>query len=369
MSSASATAMRMVLGRIEAASKLIHNRDVVAKDITNPGPRGVKGGVLSQTGLKRLDPKHQGTVLQMLGEVSDRLLGGGSQMTSMETLTEPGAKEKVLVWADAAAFLASRIQGPSDQCEVPHENRKADMSSAAASALSTTLARMEAAHRLASNSEMVVQDIINPGPKGLKGGALTQTNLTRVSQADKASVQKMVVSLCCRLLGQEVSGPSMPEEAKVWVAAATFLSGRIQGSRNDCPPRQADMSKFAAASMQKVLAQIEASSKLTSNRDTVVKDICNSGSNAVGGGSVTQTNLKRLPTSQQQTVQAMVSEVCSRLLGKNESEPGPSDAKVWAEAAKYLHQRIQATSKEMLGRKRDMSVAAATAMRTTLAQI
>merc|ERR1719160_692256 len=210
MSAASATAMCAVLGRIEVASKLIHNREVVAKDITNPGPRGVKGGELSQTGLTRLDPKHQQTVFQMLGEVSDRLLGGGSQMTSVEALTEPGAKEKVLVWADAASFFASRIQGPSDRCEVPHENRKADMSSAAASALSTTLARMEAAHRLASNHEMVIQDITNPGPKGLKGGALTQTNLTRVSQADKTTVQHMVKSVCCRLLGQKVSGPSTP---------------------------------------------------------------------------------------------------------------------------------------------------------------
>merc|ERR1711904_207391 len=123
---------------------------------------------------------------------------------------------------------------------------------------------------------------------------------------------------------------------------------------------------FAAASMQKVLAQIEASSKLTSNCDTVVKDICNQGSTAVNGGSVTQTDLKRLQPGQQQSVQAMVIEVCGRLLGKQE---GPSDAQVWAEAAKYLHQRIQAPSKEMPGRTRDMSVAAATAMRTVLAQL
>merc|ERR1719301_257935 len=290
-------------------------------------------------------------------------------MMSVQALKEPGAKEKVLVWADAANFLASRIQGPSDQCEVPHENRKADMSSAAASALSTTLARMEAAHRLASNMTMVIQDIVNPGPKGLKGGTLTQTKLTRVDQKDKASVQNMVVAVCCRLLGQEVSGPSTQEEAKVWVAAATFLSGRIQKSRNDCPPRQADMSIFAAASMQKVLAQLEASSKLTSNVDKVVKDICNQGSTAVNGGSVTQTDLKRLQPGQQASVDAMVREVCGRLLGKSAAAPGPSDAQVWADAAQYLNSRIQATKKEMPGRKRDMSVGAATAMRVALAQI
>merc|ERR1719335_453455 len=181
-------------------------------------------------------------------------------------------------------------------------------------------------------------DIINPGPNGLKGGALTQTNLTRVDQKDKASVQKMVVAVCSRLLGQEVSGPSTPEEAKVWVAAATFLSGRIQKSGVDCPGRQADMSIFAAASMQMVLAQLEASSKLTSNRDTVVADICNQGSTAVNGGSVTQRGLKRVQSVQHPSVQAMVKHVSDRLLGKKVSAPGPSDAQVWAEAAKYLHQ-------------------------------
>merc|ERR1719389_954929 len=133
--------MKTVLGQIEVACKMIWNRETIVMDITNSGARGVKGGELSQTDPKRLDPKNKAAVDAMVREVSDRLLGGGSQMTSVEALTEPGAKEKVLVWADAASFFASRIQGPSDQCEVPHENRKADMSSAAASALRTTLAR------------------------------------------------------------------------------------------------------------------------------------------------------------------------------------------------------------------------------------
>merc|ERR1719159_945416 len=66
MSLASATAMRNALGHIEAASKLMHNREMVVKDITNQGPRGVKGGELSQTNLKRLEPKHQAAVDAML---------------------------------------------------------------------------------------------------------------------------------------------------------------------------------------------------------------------------------------------------------------------------------------------------------------
>merc|ERR1719310_2437018 len=162
MSSASAAAMRTVLGHIEAASKLMWNRETVVKDICNPGPVGVKGGELSQEELQRLDPSHRGEVDAMVREVADRLLGGGSPfMTSVTSLSDPDLKEKALVWAYAASFLASRIQGPGDECDFPHENRSADMSNAAATALRTTLARMEAAHRLATNFETVVKDITN----------------------------------------------------------------------------------------------------------------------------------------------------------------------------------------------------------------
>jgi len=363
MSLAAANAMCTVLGRIEAASKLMWNRETVIKDITNDGSRGIYGGELTQTGLKRLDGKHLSTVDAMVREVCDRLLGNGSQMTSVRALFEPGAKEKVLVWADAAGFLASRIQGPSDDPGPTDPDRKADMSTAAATALRTTLMRMEAAHRLASNCERVVQDITNPGPQNIDGKPLTQLNLTRVAPKHKASVQEMVKAVCGCLLSQEVSGPSTPEEAMVWLQAATYLSGRIQKSHGDMPGRAPDMSFAAGIAMQKVLAQIEAASKLMSNREKVVKDICNPGSTAINGGQVTQTDLKRLPPGQQSSVMAMVDEVCSCLLGK---KSGPNSE--WSAAAKYLHHRIHAASKEMPGRKRDMSMAAATAMRTVLAQ-
>ena len=120
--------------------------------------------------------------------------------------------------------------------------------------------------------------------------------------------------------------------------------------------------------MQKVLAQIEAASALMSNRQKVVQDICNPGMSAVNGGQITQTDLKRVSADQQSSVDAMIGEVCGRLLGKSSSKAGP-DAQVWADAAQYFNGRIQATSEEMPGRNRDMSVAAATAIRTTLAQI
>merc|ERR1719324_560871 len=243
-------------------------------------------------------------------------------MTSVEAIA--GAKQQALVWADAASFFASRIQGPSDECDFPHENRKADMSNAAATALRTTLGRMEAAHRLACNYEMVVNDITNPGPNGLKGKPLTQLNLTRVDPKHKASVEEMVKAVCSRLLSQEVSVNLSPEKALVWIQAATVLSGRIQKSHTDMPGRAPDMSFAAAIALQKVLAQIEAASKLMSNKEKVVKDICNQGSTAVNGGSVTQTDLKRLQPGQQSSVDAMVGEVCSRLLGKNATATRPA---------------------------------------------
>jgi len=319
----------------------------------------------------------------MVREVCDRLLGGGSPlMTSVNSLSDPDFKEKALVWAHAASFLANRIQGPGDDCDFPHQQRAADMSNAAATALRTTLARMEAAHRLATNFETVVKDITNPGPSAVGGGELTQLNLKRVKAVNKLEVEEMVKAVCSLLLGQPVmtsyqdgelpaasprtprTGPSTPQDALVWVQAATFLSGRIQKSADEMPGRAPDMSLHAALAMQKVLAQIEAASKLMSNREKVVKDICNQGSTAVNGGQVTQTALKRLQPGQQASVNAMVREVEGCLLGKT---PGPSDAQVWPDAAKYLHLRIQSTSKEMPGRTRDMSVAAATAMRTVLA--
>jgi len=113
MSASEAAAMRTVLGRVEAASKLVSNRDTVVKDITNPGPRGVNGGELTQTHLKRVDGKHRSSVDDMVQEVCGRLFGKGSKMTTVKALSEPSAKEVVLVWAEAAGFLAARIQGPT----------------------------------------------------------------------------------------------------------------------------------------------------------------------------------------------------------------------------------------------------------------
>jgi hypothetical protein len=179
----------------------------------------------------------------------------------------------------------------------------------------------------------------------------------------------MLTAVCGRLLGKAVSGPSTPEEAMVWAQAAMFESGRIQGSADACPGRAPDMSSYAAAEMRTALGQIEAASKLFSNHEKVVQDITNPGPNGVNGGQLTQTHLKRMDRQHQASVDAMMKEVRSRLLGNKVSEPTTEQVAVWGEAARFFVARFQTSAGECPGRQADMSSAAATAMCTVLAQI
>jgi hypothetical protein len=363
MSAAQAEAMKTVLGQIEAASKLMNNREVVCKDIINSGSTGVYGGMLTQRGLQRLDPKHRDIVNDMLREVTARLLGKKAQI--------PSGDEKVKVWADAASFFGSRIQS-ADSADNPreHSNRKNDMSRAAAGALKTVLGQLEAAHRLMSNRDTVVRDITNSGPDAVNGGRITQKELKRVNPQYKAAVAEMIKAVCSHLHGQDVNLPAKPEEALAWAEAASYLHGRVQASDRDCPGRARDMSLHAAKAMRTSLAQLEAASKLKSNRQTVVQDICNSGRKGVNGGGLTQTALKRVDPAQTAKVDAMIGELCDRLSGKKLTGPPTSqDAQVWAQAATYFSQRIQASAREQIGRNPDMSKGAAVAMRAVLSTI
>merc|ERR1711897_88621 len=124
--------------------------------------------------------------------------------------------------------------------------------------------------------------------------------------------------------------------------------------------------------MRAVLAQFEAGCKLTSNFDKVKSDIINPGPVAIGGGVLTQLNLKRVGGAHQaavESVDAMLRELCSRLFGNKKSEPSMAEVRVWQEAATFLNGRIQGVSDECPGREAAMSFAAATAMRAVLAQI
>jgi len=133
------------------------------------------------------------------------------------------------------------------------------MGSSAATGLRTALGQIEAASKLMSNREKVVQDITNAGPKGVNGGQLSQTHLKRLDRQHQASVDAMMKEVCSRLLGTTTCDPST-EQVQVWGAAAKFFAARIQASKGECPERGADMSSGAATAMRTVLAEITSKS-------------------------------------------------------------------------------------------------------------
>merc|ERR1719387_1575052 len=195
----------------------------------------------------------------MIREVCVRLLGNKMSESSSETTATNYWPD----WQDAALFLNDRIQASAADCP----GRNADMSPAAAKELRAVLAKitrtspkidpscLEAAQMLMFNAERVVSDIVNPGPKNIDGKALTQTNLRRVDPSQRAAVEAMMGEVCIRLLGKVPSKASSGEEG-VWGQAATYLSGRVQGTREECSGRNPDMSAGAAAALKKVLGQM-----------------------------------------------------------------------------------------------------------------
>merc|ERR1712187_425093 len=259
------------------------------------------------------------------------------------------------VWADAAGFFAQRVQCTSIDNSYMNE-RKPDMTAHAGQQLREVLARMEAAYRLSFNMQAVCADITNSKPE-------TQLELKRIATQNKPAVEKMLNAVVAHLLNRSVATPSTTSEAAVWADAAVHLSARIQSTEEDCPGRAPDMSWFAGFMMRKVLAQIEAHAKLYSNHENVVKDITNP-------NPLTQLSLKRVDSTSQKSVDVMVREVCGRLLGTRTTEPeSVIQSQVWADAATYLHGRIQSSAWQCKGRNPDMSHGAATELRKVLAQI
>lgn len=345
MTPGQAEQMRQALGQIEAASKLIYNFDTVVKDITNSRSVGVYGEELTQPELKRIDPKNKALVEAMLKEVCNRLFG--------KAAVDPRSLDDMKVWAAAAGFFAQRVQCPDSECPT---DRVPDMTVHAGRQLRQVCVRMEAACKLSSNMASVSTDITNANPK-------TQTELQRIDVKNQTAVDNMLKAVVALLLNQSVPMPSTQSEAAVWKDAAVYLHRRIQSKGEDCPGRAPDMSPLAAAMMRRILGQIEAHAKLYSNLEKVVEDITNP-------NPKTQLNLKRVDRTNQKSVDIMVREVCSRLLGTRTNEPeSVTQTQVWADAAEYLHGRIQSSVAQCPGRDPDMSREAATEMRKVLAQI
>ena len=115
----------------------------------------------------------------------------------------------------------------------------------------------------------------------------------------------------------------------------------------------------------------EAAKKLIMNHEAVLRDITNPLPRS-------QLELKRLPWTAATHIDRALHEVASRLLGCNTHRTPSSErqAAVWAATAQFLSKRLQATTEdaqrnppEMRERKPDMSVGAAEAMRTVLADV
>merc|ERR1712048_630377 len=306
----------------------------------------------------------------MIKDVSGRLLGNRRLLFNVfEALTPvPANSEDAKVWAQAAGFLAGRVQGSPGECP----GRAPDMSTRAAIALRKVLAKVEAANLLTINREKVVMDITNSGPSAIGGGTLTQTNLKRVDPNDATAVNAMITAVSARLNGDPTGVTSNLKEARVWAKAASFLSERIQGSVSACPGRAPDMSSDAATMMRTALGEIEAAAMLSSNRDKVYQDITNTKDIGIGGGKLTQTNLKRVGPKDAPYVRSMLREVSERLVGNSTSVATKSEdeKRVWAEAARFLSRRIQAAGDQRCpGRAPDMSQNAATRMKAVLTEI
>merc|ERR1711971_343697 len=152
------------------------------------------------------------------------------------------------------------------------------MSEGAASALRTSLEKItadtfkitaagpEAAKALQDNFTRVVQDITNPGPKNIDGKDLTQKLLKRVDMEHQTTVEAMIKEVCARLQGKAgTAAPSHPGEAKVWAAAATYLSKRVQGTNDEKRGRNPDMSPEAAMALRMVLGEVAFHSEKVSN--------------------------------------------------------------------------------------------------------
>jgi len=251
MSHASTTAMLLVLGQIEAGSKILFERQLILNDIT-------KHLELNKVQIKpkntfNEDPDEKLLNMMLMSTSTNLLLGtpekvylpDSARQNDMQELVEMKERQ-VKLSAEAAKFLAARIQEPDWQN---------DMSSAAATVLRTFLGQAEAAWLLLLNRENVVKDITNAGG---------------INNAE--SVAKMVNEAGMQLLGDGVAVPlpdkemyGNPKDAQVWAHAAKFLCKRLQSCPPECEGLK-DMSPNAAGEMRAVLRQIELGAKLMSGQ-------------------------------------------------------------------------------------------------------
>ena len=132
-----------------------------------------------------------------------------------------------------------------------------------------------------------------------------------------------------------------------------------------------------AAAAHAHAARLEAASALVGNHARVLLDLTNPSETLnIDGKELTQRfTLRRLPVQDRSDVDAFLCEVARRLLGgplslaHNAGFSGGRRSAAWVQAAKYLTSRIQATPQQKAGRKPDMSVQAADAMKAVMGEL
>jgi len=287
--------------RVEAATKIISNRQAVLNDICNPARKSVSR-------IIEVVPAHLSIDVENgMRETARRLLGNSSMMP----INRPDGDGRE-AWVSMAKVMDARLQTSQEQCP----DRKPDMSAAAGNALRDVLkevcgeqfpsrvapfssgkmfkptnagpptcksdwssleralenynpglainaaakhsqqARFEAARKLITNRQAVLNDVCNPARK-------TMHNIHEVVPLHLAgTVESGMKETVRRLIGAPggVSRPDGPTELEAWVGMAKVISSRLQTSTQQCPNRAPDMSEEAAQALVDVLKEVSGAS-------------------------------------------------------------------------------------------------------------
>jgi len=113
-------------------------------------------------------------------------------------------------------------------------------------------ARVEAARKLITNRDRVLNDVCNPARKS-QPIPLKEV----VSQSHKSAAENGMKETARRLLGQPSSeNRHSAEDQKAWVDMAKIIDARLQTSSAQCPTRVRDMGEEAGAALRAVLKEV-----------------------------------------------------------------------------------------------------------------
>lgn len=266
----------------------------------------------------------------------------------------------------------------------------------------STQARDEAATKIIGNHVRLIRDICNPSAGlNIDSKPLTQKELVRVAPAMQPHVDQGLREVARRLLGfgQPVMLDKSEAAMEARAAAARYLYFRIQGTNEQKPGREPDMTLEAANAMIAVMIEVGdlqwepfmklhkgresemydpgvlAANKVVSNHFKFILDICNpSMIKNIDNIMLTQTELRRVPAKDAAHVDAALREACRILYDAVDIPQIKLDHSPAAQRARdlmvtYLETRIhteQSMPQPAKMRPPDMSFASAQMLLNTL---